>query len=92
MALLQEERIHRSNRCTRFLSEFFIGPIRPDGSWQVLKAPDSRFLGKYGALFEDNRGPPMVLQGATYAVDPVTGWVNRGKLVPAFGRPLISLG
>ena len=90
--MLQEEYLVKTNRCTRFLSEFFIGPIRPGGSWQVLKTPDSRFLRKYGALFEDNRGPPMVLRGATYAVDPITGWVNRGKLEPYYGRPLISVG
>ena len=66
--------------------------MRPEGTWQVLKSPDSRFLNKYGPLFEDNRGPPMVMKNATYAVDPVTGWVNRGKLEPYYGAPLISLG
>ena len=81
---------YKGNKLMRFLGEFFIGPLRPDGSWQVLKSPDSRFLRKYGALFEDNRGPPMVLRGATYATDPVTGWVNRGKLEPHKGRPLVS--
>ena len=74
----------------RFLGDFFIGPLRPEGTWQVLKSPDSRFVRKYGALFEDNRGPPMVLRGATYETDPVTGWVNRGQLQSHLGRPLIS--
>lgn len=74
----------------RILSEVFIGPVRPEGRWQVLKSPDSRFLRKYGVLFEDNRGPPMVLRDATYVTDPATGWVNRGKLEPHLGRPLIS--
>ena len=81
---------YKGNKFTRFLGEFFIGPLRPEGTWQVLKSPDSRFVRKYGALFEDNRGPPMVLRGATYATDPVTGWVNRGKLEPHLGQPLIS--
>jgi len=83
---------YKGNKLMRFLGEFFIGPLRPEGRWQVLKSPDSRFLRKYGVLFEDNRGPPMVLRGATYVTDPVTGWVNRGKLEPHLGRPLISIG
>ncbi|DBA90394.1 TPA: hypothetical protein ACH3X1_003668 [Trebouxia sp. C0004] len=82
---------YKGNKLVRFLGEFFIGPLRPEGKWAVLKSPDSRFLCKYGALFEDNRGPPMVLVGATYATDPVTGWVNRGKLEPHLGRPLLSI-
>lgn len=82
---------YKGNKLVRFLGEFFIGPLRPEGKWAVLKSPDSRFLRKYGALFEDNRGPPMVLVGATYATDPVTGWVNRGKLEPHLGRPLVSI-
>ena len=81
---------YKGNKFMRFLGEFFIGPLRPEGTWQVLKSPDSRFVRKYGALFEDHRGPPMVLRGATYATDPVTGWVNRGKLESHLGRPLIS--
>lgn len=81
---------HKGNKFMRFLGEFFIGPLRPEGTWQVLKSPDSRFMRKYGALFEDNRGPPMVLRGATYETDPVTGWVNRGQLQSHLGRPLIS--
>lgn len=81
---------HKGNKLMRFLGEFFIGPLRPEGTWQVLKSPDSRFMRKYGALFEDNRGPPMVLRGATYETDPVTGWVNRGQLQSRLGRPLIS--
>ncbi|KAL0042483.1 hypothetical protein WJX79_001296 [Trebouxia sp. C0005] len=82
---------YKGNKLVRFLGELFIGPLRPEGRWAVLKSPDSRFLRKYGALFEDNRGPPMVLVGATYATDPVTGWVNRGKLEPHLGRPLVSI-
>ncbi|DBA93931.1 TPA: hypothetical protein ACH3X3_013969 [Trebouxia sp. C0006] len=82
---------YKGNKLVRFLGEFFIGPLRPEGKWAVLKSPDSRFLRKYGALFEDNRGPPMILVGATYATDPVTGWVNRGKLEPHLGRPLVSI-
>ena len=81
---------YKGNKVVRFLGELLIGPLRPEGRWQTLKSPDSRFLRKYGVLFEDNRGPPMVVRGATWAVDPVTGYVNRGRLEYHLGRPLLS--
>ena len=82
---------YKGNKLVRFLGELLIGPLRPEGRWQTLKSPDSRFLRKYGVLFEDNRGPPMVVRGATWEVENhATGYVNRGKLEYHLGRPILS--
>ena len=59
-------------------------------STNVLRC-SCRFVGRWGALFEENRGPPMVMCGATYATDPQTGLCNRGSLEPHLGRPVLTL-
>ena len=69
-----------------------LGPEVAEGAWRPLKRPDSRFVQRYGTLFEENRGPPMVMRGASFQADPVTGLCKRGQLQPHLGRPLLSLG
>ena len=88
--LMQGKRKH--NWVIHVLGVLLLGRSHPEGTWAVVRRADSRFLQKYGALFTDNRGPPMVLKGATYQADPVTGWVNRGKLESHPGQPLLSFG
>ena len=53
--------------------DIVLGPHVTEGAWRPLKRPDSRFVERWGTLFEENRGPPMVLRNATWRVDPVTG-------------------
>ncbi|KAK9809018.1 hypothetical protein WJX72_007977 [[Myrmecia] bisecta] len=72
--------------------DVLFGRTLTSGTWQPAKRPESNFVPRWGALFEDNRGEPMVLTGATYAVDPVTGALNRGQLVPVPGKAIISIG
>ena len=74
------------------VKDILLGPEVAEGAWRPLKRPDSRFVHRYGTLFEENRGPPMVMRGASFQADPVTGLCNRGKLQPHLGRPLLSLG
>ena len=49
----------------------------------------ARFVGRWGPLFEENRGPPMVMRGATYETDRTTGMCHRGTLEPHLGRPFL---
>lgn len=93
--ILDEEKLQgkrKHNWVIHVLGVLLLGRSHPEGTWAVVRRADSRFLQKYGALFTDNRGPPMVLKGATYQADPVTGWVNRGKLESQPGQPLLSFG
>ena len=68
-----------------------IGRESPEGFWRTIRKPDSRFCYKYGALFEETRGPPMLVHGATWKPHPVTGFVDRGKLIPVPGAPLLTV-
>ena len=79
---------------TRAINGFcsiIIGRESPEGFWRAIRKPDSRFVYKYGALFEETRGPPMLVHGATWEAHPVTGFVNRGKLIPVPGAPIFSV-
>ena len=55
------------------MKDIVLGPEVYEGAWRPLKRPDSRFVERWGTLFEENRGPPMVLKGASFRADPVTG-------------------
>jgi hypothetical protein len=39
-------------------------------------------VAKYGVLFETSRGPEVEYRPGTWEVDPRTGRVDRGELVP----------
>lgn len=67
-----------------------VGPKGVSGKWMALKRRDSRFVNKYGPLFDANRGPPMVLTDCTYEVDPKTGFCNRGRLQQVHEAPIFS--
>lgn len=58
--------------CDR-VKDVLLGPAVTEGAWRPLKRPDSRFVERWGTLFEENRGPPLVLRNATFEADPVTG-------------------
>ena len=45
-------------------------------------------MAKFGSLFDDTRGPPMIRVRPTYNVDPDTGRVDRGIFVPDSEEPL----
>lgn len=48
-------------------------------------------MSKYGSLFEDACGPPMIRVKPTYNFDPVTGRVDRGLYLPAPEAPLFTI-
>lgn len=61
------------------------------GDWKPGRRYDSKFVAKYGSLFEDTRGPPMVQVRPTYCTDPITGRVDRGIFLPGPEEPLFRL-
>ncbi|KAK9800174.1 hypothetical protein WJX73_003425 [Symbiochloris irregularis] len=91
---VQDQKQERVKKRGCSLSDAFarvlLGPRMEEGGWRPLKRPDSQFIGRWGTLFEDNRGPPLVMRGATFEKDPVTGRCNRGTLEPHLGRPVVS--
>lgn len=60
------------------------------GVWTPLHL-DSRFLAKYGVLFEGSAGQPLVRKAASYSFSEEKGEVNRGALVPLLERPLLHV-
>ena len=87
---LEEKRGSRLSRGIRAFQGLLLGRESPEGFWRTIRKPDSRFVYKWGALFEETRGPPMLVHGATWEAHPVTGFVNRGRLIPVPGAPIVS--
>lgn len=71
--------------------DILFGVETPEGKWMALKRRDSRFIQKYGPLFEVNRGPPMYYTDMTYEKDPETGYCYRGRLQQANEAPIVSI-
>ncbi|KAL4434011.1 hypothetical protein ABPG75_000452 [Micractinium tetrahymenae] len=73
------------------------GSRKLQGDWCAINL-DSRFVHKYGSLFEATYGQAMVRRRATYDFDPVRGKIDRGALVPLpelatvswRGKPLVE--
>ncbi len=87
----EEREGSRLSRGFQAFQALLLGRESPEGFWRAIRKPDSRFVYKWGALFEETRGPPMLVHGATWEAHPVTGFVNRGRLIPVPGAPIFSI-
>lgn len=62
-----------------------------DAEWSATRRQGSKFVARYGPLFEEHRGPAIGRRDATLEVDPITGRVDRGTLVVIRERPLAAI-
>ncbi|PRW58310.1 hypothetical protein C2E21_3288 [Chlorella sorokiniana] len=74
-------------RLHRWLLHGFITPVfgydpAQHGEWVPPQGYDASFVARWGVLFETARGPEVQYRPGTFEVDPVTGRVDRGELVP----------
>lgn len=67
------------------------GEHQSEADWTATRQQGSKFVARYGPLFEEHRGPAIGRRGATLEIDPITGKVDRGELVGIKERPLISI-
>eukprot|EP00210_Caulerpa_lentillifera_P008309 g7929.t1 len=71
------------------------GEQQSEAEWSSTRQQGSKFVARFGPLFEEHRGPAIGRKDATLQIDPITGRVDRGTLVVIQERPLLctpSLG
>jgi len=78
--------LSRMNWMTRLFGEHL-----NDAEWSATRKQGSKFVARYGPLFEEHRGPAIGRRDATLEVDPITGRVDRGTLVVIRERPLVAI-
>lgn len=70
------------------LISILLGPEQQQGEWIGNGSHGYLFMARFGVLFEGYRGPAVIRVNASYNVDPVTRYVDRGKLLVVKKRPL----
>lgn len=68
-----------------------LGEHQHEAEWATTKTQGSKFMARYGVLFEEYRGPPIGRRDVSLEIDPNTGVVDRGELVILKERPLLVL-
>ena len=74
----------------RFLRSM-CGACSDEGAWIPINL-DSRFVLKYGTLFDATQGQVVVRKAPSYEYDPFRSKVHRGSLVPVPEKPLYQVG
>ena len=85
--------------CSEFLSSLstmsfmtlLFGEHQEEAEWVSTKTQGSKFNARFGALFEEHRGPAIGRRDVTYDVDPEKLTVDRGELVILKERPLMTV-
>eukprot|EP00210_Caulerpa_lentillifera_P005726 g5474.t1 len=73
------------------LLTLLFGEHQNEADWTSTRQQGSKFVARFGPLFEDHRGPAIGRRDATLDIDPVTGKVDRGTLVVIRERPLFTI-
>jgi hypothetical protein len=66
----------------RWVCQPLFGRASTPALWLDTRLPDGTFIACHGALFEDTRGAPHKLKGATFDVDEKTGRLHRYLALP----------
>ncbi|KAK9812889.1 hypothetical protein WJX72_005294 [[Myrmecia] bisecta] len=79
------------NKVERWVGRPLLGRQLEEAQWLDTHWPRSRFLHRYGAFFEDNRGAAHLLKDASFTKDK-SGQLSRGRLDPLLEPPLLMVG